>query len=67
MNTDKNTTTRTTVNNDKQQDKDKDKMEKAIEAIMKSRRMVVFTGAGMSKDSGIDTFRGSNGDSSGEF
>eukprot|EP01035_Chromulina_nebulosa_P019946 gene19946-25912_t len=33
----------------------------AAERILKADRIVVFTGAGMSADSGIDTFRGSGG------
>lgn len=36
-------------------------MEKAVLAISKAQRCVIFTGAGMSKDSGIDTFRGGSG------
>lgn len=36
-------------------------MEKASNAIRSARRCMVFSGAGMSKDSGIDTFRGGKG------
>jgi len=34
-------------------------MEAAASALARARRVVVFSGAGMSADSGIDTFRGS--------
>lgn len=36
-------------------------LKKAAEAIRDSRHMVAFTGAGMSAESGIPTFRGDNG------
>ncbi len=36
-------------------------LEAAAAAVARSRRLVVFTGAGMSKESGIDTFRGKGG------
>lgn len=36
-------------------------MEKAVTIIKKANKCVIFTGAGMSKDSGIDTFRGAGG------
>jgi NAD-dependent SIR2 family protein deacetylase len=35
-----------------------DMMLKSVAAIKRSKRICIFTGAGMSKDSGIDTFRG---------
>jgi NAD-dependent deacetylase len=35
--------------------------DKAVEGLVGARRVVVFTGAGMSKDSGIETFRGPGG------
>ncbi len=35
--------------------------ERAVEMLKDARKVVVFTGAGMSKDSGIDTFRGPGG------
>ena len=42
-------------------------MEQAIEATAAARRIVIFTGAGMSADSGIGTFRGASGARSGIF
>lgn len=36
-------------------------MEQAVNVIRNAKRCLVFTGAGMSKDSGIDTFRGGKG------
>jgi NAD-dependent deacetylase len=36
-------------------------LEEAVRAILASKRCIVFTGAGMSADSGIDTFRSARG------
>jgi NAD-dependent deacetylase len=38
-------------------------VDRAREIIDNARRLVVFTGAGVSADSGVPTFRGSSGDS----
>ena len=40
---------------------DGSKMKEAVKLMRNAERIVVFTGAGMSADSGIHTFRGSTG------
>lgn len=36
-------------------------MQDAVNAIRRANQCIIFTGAGMSKDSGVDTFRGGSG------
>ncbi|MGB2844959.1 MAG: Sir2 family NAD-dependent protein deacetylase, partial [Candidatus Aminicenantaceae bacterium] len=38
-----------------------DDLESVVSAIMKSRHLVAFTGAGISAESGIPTYRGKDG------
>jgi len=46
---------------DPQQPIDQQQMEKCAQLVAKANRVVFFTGAGMSAESGIGTFRGGGG------